>query len=110
MEMQLLPWIEDDVAIEIISKMIGEQVSLLNKFAGSYLEAGFEPDDAIIVDDPVYKEAMRRITEYKQEINQIYKGENLEEIHRKVDEQYAPYLKEKYNRRVSVVQSVSSPS
>ena len=103
MEMQLLPWIKDDVAIEIIGKMIGEQVSLLNKFVGSHLDSGFEPDDAIIVDDPIYKEFMRRIIAYKQEINQIYKGENLEVIHRKVDEEYAPYLKEKYSRKVSVV-------
>ena len=103
MEMQLLPWIKNDVAIEIIGKMIGEQVSLLNKHVGPLLEASFEPDDTVIVDDPIYKEFMQRIIAYKQEINQIYKGENLEELHQKVDEEYAPYLKEKYSRRVSVV-------
>ena len=98
MEMQLLPWIKDDVAIEIIGKMIGEQVSLLSKHVAPLLETGIHPSDARIVDDPMYKEYMQRIIAYKQEINQIYKGKNLEVIYRKVDEEYVPHLNEQYTQ------------
>jgi hypothetical protein len=96
MEMQLLPWIKDDVAIEIISKMIGEQVTQLYQLVDELKHAGFNHDSQKVVSDPRYRQLMARISDLKNEIDQIYNGDRLEEIHKKVDGEYVPHLNRHY--------------
>lgn len=91
--MQLLPWIKDDIAIEIIGRMIAEQTEIVYKVASEYKEAGFAVDGPEVTADSRYTQAVERIGQFKQEIDQIYDGEGIEEIYKKVDEVYAPYLK-----------------
>lgn len=91
--MQLLPWIKDDIAIEIIGKMIAEQTEILYKVAAEYKEVGFAFDGPEVKADSRYIQAMERVDRFKQEIDRIYEGEELEELYKKVDEVYAPYLK-----------------
>ena len=94
MEMQLLPWIKDDVAIEIIGKMIGEQVAQLYQLADDFKRAGYAHDSQELLTDPRYQQLMTKIGDFKNEIDQIYDGDRLDEIHRKVDEEYVPHLNE----------------
>ena len=95
MEMHVLPWIKDDVAIEIIGRMSAEQVEQLYELLADYKQAGFEQDSQEVSNDSRYQQLMNRIGEFRAEIDQIYEGSNLEELHRKVDEEYVPHL----NRR-----------
>lgn len=95
MEMHLLPWIKDDIAIEIIGRMSAEQVEQLYALLADYKQAGVEQDSQEVLDDPRYQLLMNRIGNFKAEIDQIYEGSNVDEIHRKVDEEYVPHL----NRR-----------
>ena len=96
MEMQLLPWIKDDVAIEIIGKMIGEQVAQLYQLADDFKRDGYSHDSQELLSDPRYQQLMARIGDFKNEIDQIYDGDRLGEIHRKVDEEYVPHLNKRY--------------
>lgn len=96
MEMQLLPWIKDDVAIEIIGKMIGEQVAQLYQLADDFKRAGYSHDSQELMSDPQYLQLMNRIGDFKKEIDQIYDGEQVEEIYKKVDEEYVPHLNKRY--------------
>lgn len=93
--MQLLPWIKDDIAIEIIGKMIAEQVEQVYQLVDTFEQAGFSHDSQEVVSDPHYLQLMARIGDFKAEIDQIYDGHQVEEIHKKVDEEYVPHL----NRR-----------
>lgn len=101
MESNVLPWIKDDLAIEIIGKMIAEQVQLLDEYVSAFRNAGVDEDDAIVLESPEYKAYIRRIGEFKLEINQLYDGRDIEKLYKKVNEEYAPYLKEKYTRKAS---------
>lgn len=103
MEMKLLPWIQDDIAIEIIGKMISEQVQLLNEWVAAFVEAGLEPNDKIIIESSEYKNYLSRISKFQSEIKEIYIGRNLEELHTKITKEYAPYLKGKYGYNFSIV-------
>ena len=93
MEMQVLPWIKDDVAIEIIGKMIAEQTAQVYKLVEEYKLAGFSYDSQEVLADARYQQFMKRIGDFKQEIDQIYDGNGLDDLYKKVDEEYVPHLK-----------------
>lgn len=94
MEEHIFEHIKDDVAIEIIGKMIAEEMAKLYKVLDEFKQAGFdEMGEAATEATQHYR---LKIREYKAEINQIYRGQNLKDIYDKVDCQYAPYLKKKY--------------
>lgn len=99
MDMQVLPWIKDDIAIEVIGKMIAEQMEYIYKLTDEYKQAGFGPNSQELLMDAHYRQIMTRIGELKAEIDQIYDGKRLEELYRKVDEVYVPHL----NRHNQVV-------
>ena len=92
MEMQLLPWIKDDIAIEIIGKMIGEQVAQLYQLADEFKRAGYAYDSQELLTDSRYRQLMTKIGDFKNEIDRIYDGDRINEIHKKVDEEYVPHL------------------
>ena len=92
MEMQLLPWIKDDIAIEIIGKMIGEQVEQLYQLLNEFDLAGFDRDEPEVLSHPKYQQIMKHIGDFKAEIDDIYAGVGLEELYKKVDRIYVPYL------------------
>ena len=92
MEMQLLPWIKDDIAIEIIGKMIAEQTEQLYQLLEEFDSAGFSRSEPEVLSHPTYQQCMKRIEEFKAEIDQIYAGTDLEYIYNKVDKEYVPHL------------------
>ncbi len=97
MDAPIFPWIKDDVAIEIIGKMIAEQVAQLNNLLNDCAIAGFRSTDEYVLTHPDYVAYMQRIRELNEEINQIYRGDNMAAIHQRVEKTYAPYLKGKYS-------------
>lgn len=93
MEMHVLPWIKKDIAIEIIGKMIAEQMEQVYKLVADYREKGFGYDSQEVINDARYQQLLERIGYFKQEIDQVYDGERLEALYKKVDEEYVPHLK-----------------
>lgn len=108
MEMQLLPWIKDDIAIEIIGKMIAEQMRQVHKLADEYERKGYSYDSQEIKNDPEHQQLIMRIEEFQAEIKQIYTGEGLEELYKKVDEVYAPHIKKQYTQGKMLTGTVKS--
>lgn len=92
MELHVLPWIKKDIAIEIISRMSAEQVEQLYQLLTEFEWHGFEQDSQEVINNPRYQQLMNQISQFKAEIDQIYEGSNLEELYRKVDEEYVPHL------------------
>lgn len=90
--MHVLPWIKDDIAIEIIGKMIAEQTEQLYALLREFASHGFDRNDPDVVSHPKYQQLIKAISDFKAEIDDIYAGVNLEKIYRKVDEVYAPHL------------------
>ncbi len=95
MDAHIFPWIKDDVAIEIIGKMIAEQVTPLSELLEGFELSGYDLKDEEVISHPDYLKYTQRISELNEEIKQIYRGDNLAEIHKKVDQVYAPYLRRK---------------
>jgi ABC-type phosphate/phosphonate transport system ATPase subunit len=89
-------WVEYDVALEIIGKMIAEQVEGLNKLLDLFEGLGFSINESVVVNDKDYKQYVQRIRELNAEIDKIYRDENLVELLQKVQNVYAPYLKAKF--------------
>lgn len=102
MEMHVLPWIKKGIAIEIISRMSAEQVEQLYGLFAEYKQMGFEQESQEVVNNPRYQQIMNRIGQFKAEIDQIYEGNNVEEIHRKVDEEYVPHLNRRHGQETVV--------
>ncbi|WP_338868037.1 hypothetical protein WBJ53_16460 [Spirosoma sp. SC4-14] len=92
MEMQLFPWIRDDIAVEIIGKMIAEQTEQLYDLLREFDWAGFERDDPEVLSHPKYQEIMKNIRQFKSEIDDIYTGIRLEALYKKIETVYVPYL------------------
>lgn len=92
MDMQILPWIKDDIAIEIIGKMIAEQTEKLHIVAAEYRKAGFSFDSGELKADAIYQEAMGKISDFKREVNQIYDGDQVEKLYQKVEGEYVTHL------------------
>lgn len=93
MEMQLLPWVKDDIAIEIIGKMIADQNRLLNSVLDAFENVGFDENSQEVQSNADYQFHNQRITLLQGEISQIYRGEGKAELIKKVDTRYAPYIK-----------------
>lgn len=94
MKMQMLPWINDDVAIEIIGKMIAEQTEQVHKIVAEYSKKGVAHDSQEVTSDCRYRETVERINDLRREIDQIYNGEGLSELYKKVDEVYVLHLRQ----------------
>jgi len=93
MDMQILPWIKDDIAIEIIGKMIAEQVRQLNFILDAFEQIGLDEDSHEVQSNEDYQYHSGRIRTLYVEVQGIYKGEDKEAILEKADKRYAPYLK-----------------
>ncbi|MVM34289.1 hypothetical protein GO755_29935 [Spirosoma sp. HMF4905] len=93
MEMHVLPWIKDDVAIEIIGKMIADQNRLLINVLDAFESVGFDEDSPEVQANADYQYHNQRIMLLQDEISQIYRRENTPELLEKVNTQYAPYIK-----------------
>lgn len=92
MEMQLFPWIRDDIAIEIIGKMIAEQTEQLYKLIADHKKTGLEDDSQELLTDLRYQKTLKAIDTFRREIDQIYNGAP-DELYQKIDQVYVPYLK-----------------
>lgn len=82
-------WVEGDVAIKIIGKMIAEESKRLDALLAQYDAVGIYEDD-------VYQAATAKLDLFHAEIDAIHAGENLEAIFMKVQQEYAPYIRERY--------------
>lgn len=89
-------WLNIDVAIEIINRMIAEQMKGLHKFCSPYEYAGISYDE--YRNDSECQAYISKINDFKNEIRQLYKGENIEKILNKVENDYAPYIKNMFNQ------------
>ncbi|QDK79473.1 hypothetical protein EXU85_13010 [Spirosoma sp. KCTC 42546] len=103
MDMKVLPWIKDDVAIEIIGKMIAEQNRLLISVLDAFESVGFDEDSYQVQNNADYQYHNQRIMFLQAEIDQIYQGENKAELIEKVNTQYAPYIKGRLKTLKSLV-------
>lgn len=93
METNVFPWIDDDVAIEIIGKMIADQNRLLIQVLDAYKNVGLGRESAEVQSNQDYQYHSRRIKELNAEIRQIYRGEDRDKIVNKAFTEYAPYIK-----------------
>jgi len=93
MDKQVFPWIDDDVAIEIIGKMIADQNRSLIAVLDAFENVGFDEDSQQVQANADYQHHNQRIMTLQSEIRQIYRGENKAELIDKVNTQYAPYIK-----------------
>ena len=90
-----MPWIKDDIAIEIIGKMIADQNRSLLHIVNAFENVGLDEASAEVQANADYQYHSQRIVSLQNEIQQIYRGENKAELIDKVDRQYAPYIKGK---------------
>lgn len=96
MDMQILPWIKDDIAIEIIGKMIAEQVQRLNEIVDAFELVDMDEADPEVQQNSDYLYHSQRIQALNAEIQQLYRGENKVDILRRVNNEYAPYIKGRF--------------
>ena len=89
-------WLNIDIAVEIINRMIAEQMKGLHKFCSLYEYAGISYDE--YKNNSEYQAYINQIKSFRNEINQLYKGENMENILNKVENDYAPYIKNMFNQ------------
>lgn len=94
-------WLSSDIAIEVIGRMVAEQMSLLYTLLNEYRAAGIESDDERVLHDVRYQKYDKRLAELHGEIDDIYKGVNKQEIFDRVEQVYAPYIKNKYAKSVA---------
>lgn len=99
MEMQVLPWIEDDVAIEIIGKMIADQNRSLLNVIEAFKISGFNRNSPEVKANKDYQYHQQRIKELHAEIQQLYKGEERRVLIDKAFNEYAPYIKGRLQSR-----------
>jgi hypothetical protein len=99
-------WVEYDVAIAVIGKMIAEYNQRRNSLLDEYDHAGFDERDEEVQSDKNYIQLTNRILELRNEINMIYKGQNLETLLAKIKNEYGPFLREKYgvSQALAVIQ------
>ena len=103
MEMHVLPWIKDDIAIEIIGKMIADQNRSLITILDAFESVGLDEDSREVQANTDYQYHNQRIISLQNEIQQIYRGENKAELIEKVNTQYAPYIKGRLKTLKSLV-------
>ena len=88
-------WVKGDVAIEIIGKMIAEEMAVIHRLSAEYNENGVSVDDSAIQEDTEYKASKAKIRQYQQEIQAVYKDADSSLVIQKATAIYAPYLFEK---------------
>jgi hypothetical protein len=103
MEIQVFPWIDDDVAIEIIGKMIVDQNRSLIGVLNAFKNVGLGRESREVQINQDYQYHSRRIKELNAEIRQIYRGENRDQLIQKAYNDYAPYIKGRMKLLHSVV-------
>ncbi len=86
-------WVEYDIAIEVIGKMIAEQIESLNELLDSFNRMGFKAGDEAILNDQAYRQRMQQIAFFKAEIDSIYSEKDITALLSKVQNVYAPYIK-----------------
>ncbi len=69
-------WVKGDVAIEIIGKMIAEEMAVLYSILSDYKTVGLDAADAALQDDTRYTECRIKIRLYQQEIQAKYITKN----------------------------------
>ena len=79
-------WLNHDIAIEIIGRMIGDKVQEIRKLKLSK-----------IVNSSDRENLENQVMEYHDELQRLYSSEDNEDILIKVKYEYAPYILEKYN-------------
>lgn len=89
-------WVEYDVAIAVIGKMIAEYNQKRNRLLDEYDWHGFDEKDEEVQSNEDYSQLTSRILELRNEIDMIYKGQNLETLLAKIKDEYVPFLREKY--------------
>ena len=87
-------WLSSDIAIEVIGRMVAEQMSLLYALLDEYRAAGIASEHERVVTDGRYQACEKRLSEFQNEI--IYRGENKVEIFDRVEKEYTPCIKQKY--------------
>ena len=103
MDMHILPWIEDDIAIEIIGKMIAEQVQRLNEIVDAFESVDMDETDPEVQQNSDYLYHSHRIQALHAEIQQLYRGENKVDILSRVNSEYAPYIKGRFKSNYNLV-------
>lgn len=93
-------WVEGDVAIEIIGKMIAEESRRLDDLLLTYDAAGIYEDDDLVQTNEDYQSSTAKLDQFHAEIDAIHAGKDLEFIFKKVQQEYAPYIRERYNSLV----------
>jgi hypothetical protein len=88
-------WLNIDIAVEIINRMIAEQMKGLHDFCSPREDAGISHEE--YKNDSDYQAYMIQIKNFRNEIRQLYKGENVEKTLNKVENEYAPYIKNMFN-------------
>lgn len=93
MDTNVFPWIDDDVAIEIIGKMIADQNRSLIQVLNAFKNVGLGRESAEVQSNQDYQHHSRRIKELNAEIRQIYRREDRDAVVNKAFTEYAPYIK-----------------
>ena len=88
-------WLNIDIAVEIINRMIAEQMKGLHEFCSPYEMAGIDYEE--YNKDSQYQAFMSKIKDFRSEIKQLYKGKNIEKTLSKVENEYAPHIKNMFN-------------
>ena len=71
-------WLNVDIAVEIINRMIAEQMSGLHEYCSPREQVGMSYEE--YRQDPEYQKYIVKIKKFRKEITQLYKGEDLENI------------------------------
>ena len=93
MDTNVFPWIDDDVAIEIIGKMIADQNRSLIQVLDAFENVGLDEDSPEVLANADYQFHNERIRTLQKEIQQIYRGQDRDRIMDKAFTEYAPYIK-----------------
>ena len=94
-------WVESDVAIEIIGKMIAEESRRLDDLLVAYENSYIDEDDELVQNDETYRESIAKLDAFNREIESIHSGVDLETIFERVHLVYAPHIRDRQNSLVS---------
>lgn len=94
-------WLSSDIAIEVIGRMVAEEMNRLYALLNEYRAQGIESDDERVRTDSRYQQYKKRLAELHGEIDDIYAGVNKPEIFDRVEQVYAPYIKNKYAKSIA---------
>ena len=89
-------WVEYDIAIEVIGKMIAYQNRQRNDLLDTLERLGFDKDTPELLSEEKYLRHTNRMHELKAEIDLIYSGKDVSNLFVKVKTVYAPFLKAYY--------------